>query len=466
MNVIKFGGTSVGTVESFKDVIKIIASYTEKEKTIVVISALGGITNKIITAIEEAENGSDDYLELYSEIKSRHFNYLENLIDSKNFSEAQNKLELILTELKNKLDGVHLLQHAGPKIYDSIVSIGELLSQTLLVYSLKSISLSALSYNAKEFIKTDSNFGDADILFDETIEKIRITFIGLKEKEIAVVNGFTGSNKFGETTTLGRSGSDYTATIIGAALKVQSVDIWTDVDGVFNADPQYIPSAENIPQLSYDETIELSSLGAKVIFPKSVLPVKSENIPIKILNTFNPSSPGTVITSETNIFPNNIISITSLEEIGIVTIPDIAGNHSLQVLSQITNLLSVHQVALLNVSQNYHNRSITLVAYNRDIDRIVNIAEFIFKNNFNRTVKIEVLTEIGIVSVLTDNYFSNADVLNRSANTLVQSGIQYRIISNYNSRALQFLVKNSDVKKTVTLLHNIFFSKKRQANVA
>ncbi len=464
MNVIKFGGTSVGTVESFKDVIKIITSYTEKEKTIVVISALGGITNKIIAAIEVAENGSDSYLELYSEIKSRHFNYLENLIGTHLYPEAQSKLDSILQVLKNKLDGVRLLQHAGPKIYDSIVSIGELLSQTLLDYSLKSSGLSVAAYDAKNFIKTDSNFGDADILFDETNEKIEATFNCLKEKEIAIVNGFTGSNKFGETTTLGRSGSDYTATVIGAALKVESVDIWTDVDGVFNADPRHIPSAENIPQLSYDETMELSSLGAKVIFPKSVLPVKAANIPIRILNTFNPSSPGTIVSSESSKYPNGIISITSLEDVAIITIPNITSGSSLQILSQITNLLSVHQIPLINISQHYHNRNISLIAYNRDVDRIVNITETIFKNNFNNTINLEVITDVGIVSVLTDDLFNGVEVLNKSISTL--SGINYRIISSYNSKAIQYLVKNSDLGKTITQLHSIYFNKNRKANVA
>ncbi len=464
MNVIKFGGTSVGTVNHFKDVIKIITSYAEKEKTIVVISALGGITNKIISAIEEAENGLNSYLDIFTDIKSHHYNYLENLVRANFNTEAEDKLELILQGLKNKLDGVRLLQHAGPKIYDSIVSIGELLSQTLLAYSLKSIGLSATSYDAKNFIKTDSNFGDADILFDETNEKIRITFIGLKEKEIAVVNGFTGSNKFGETITLGRSGSDYTATIIGAALKAKSVDIWTDVDGVFNADPRHIPSAENIPQLSYDETMELSSLGAKVIFPKSVLPVKAENIPIKILNTFNPSSTGTIVSPESSKHPSGIISITSLEDVAIITIPNITSNSSLQILSQITNLVSVHQIPLINISQHYHNRNISLIAYNKDVDRIVNITETIFKNNFNNTVNIEVVTDIGIVSVLTDDLFNGAEVLNKSINAL--SGIRYRIISSYNSKAIQFLVKNSDVGKTITQLHSIYFNKNRKANVA
>lgn len=468
MKVIKFGGTSVGTAQKLKDAAAIINSYLQRDKTIVVISAIGGITNKLISAIDEAAGGSNKYSEIFSDIKNVHHNYIDELFEAGRRESTKSGVDLLLAQLKEKLDGVRLLQHAAPKIIDQIISFGELLSQTILVSYLKSNDLNAVIYNAADFIKTDSNFGDANIHFNVTNEKIRLAFIGQKRNEIAVVNGFTGSNKYGEVTTLGRSGSDYTATIIGASLKVDSVDIWTDVDGILNADPRLVPSAETIDEISYEQTIELSNLGAKVIFPKSLLPVKSENIPVKVLNSFNPDFAGTTITSETQNMSKDVLVVTSLDNVSIVTISNLPLNNAFNVVSKIYNLLSSSLLNVISTNFNHHLRVLSLIINQKDLDKTINLIESEFQSapESDFIKNIEIRNDAGIVSLLLNNSASVRQIINSAASSLSDLNVSYRFINNFGSNTVQLAVKNSDIGKIVSNLHGVFFGTNQKANVA
>ncbi|MBI1938058.1 MAG: aspartate kinase [Ignavibacteriales bacterium] len=468
MKVIKFGGTSVGTAQKLKDAAAIINSYQQKDKVIVVISAIGGITNKLISAIDEAVHGSNKYSEIFWEITTVHHNYIDELFAADKRESVKSEVDSTLARLKEKLDGVRLLHHAAPKIIDQIISFGELLSQKILAEYLKSDGLNAVVYNAADFIKTDSNFGDANINFEITNEKVRIVFIGQKRNEIAVVNGFTGSNKYGDITTLGRSGSDYTATIIGAALKVDSVDIWTDVDGILNADPRLVPSAETIDEISYEQTIELSNLGAKVIFPKSLLPVKAENIPVKVLNSFNPDFAGTTITDETQNTSKDVLVVTSLDNVSIVTISNLPLYNSLEVVSRIYNLLSSAQLNVVSTNFNHHLRVLSLIINQKDLDKTINLieSEFQFVPESDFIKNIEIRNDAGIVSLLLNNSANVRQIINSASSSLSDLNISYRFINNFGSNTVQLAVKNSDIGKIVSNLHGVFFGTNQKANVA
>ena len=285
MQVLKFGGTSVGSVESIKQVIQIIEIYRQKDTQIaVVFSAMGGITNQLIEIGRMATSGETDYMELVRRIEDRHFNVVKALIPIKEQSKVFAHVRGIINELEDLLRGVSLIRELTLRTHDLITSFGERLSTTILTECVKSrrgdgLGIPAQFCDARQLIKTDTQFGHAEVNYTLTNQLIQEHFAKVGEQPgapIQMITGFIGSTEKNETTTLGRGGSDYTASIIGAALNAEIIDIWTDVDGMMTADPRKVPNAFNIPTITYAEAMELSHFGAKVIYPPSLQPAFAE----------------------------------------------------------------------------------------------------------------------------------------------------------------------------------------------
>ncbi|MGC1632426.1 MAG: aspartate kinase, partial [Gelidibacter sp.] len=278
MNVLKFGGTSVGSAENIKKVIHILDSYAQKETVICVVSAVGGITDKLLKSGELAQQKNESYLTEFEQIKAIHLNLLSELISKPNET-VKEYIESKLASLKSLLDGIYLINELSPKTSDKLVSFGELLSSYILAETMKSNNLNAVRKNSQDLIVTNNNFTKAEVNFKITNANI-VDYFKNADQKTTILPGFISKSESGEVTTLGRGGSDFTAAIIAAALKVNRLEIWTDVSGMYTANPKLVKQAYPIERLSYQEAMELSHFGAKVLYPPSVQPVLSLNIPI------------------------------------------------------------------------------------------------------------------------------------------------------------------------------------------
>ena len=309
MKVLKFGGTSVGSVASLTNVRKIVES--RKDTVVVVVSALSGVTDQLIKLGQTAQKGGNNYKNELEKLQKRHFDTVEALIDKNLQKSVKEKLDTLFAELNSILYGVSLLQDNTPKSADAIVSYGERLSATIVT----ALIPDATHIDARQIIKTEAGKKTADLnATNAEIQKINL-------KNVNVVEGFIASDvKTGAVTNLGRGGSDYTAALIAAALKAECLEIWTDVDGFMTADPRVIANAVTIPELSYGEAMELCNFGAKVVYPPTIYPVCASGIPIFVRNTFRPEFGGTKICANPTKNDRPIRGISSVNETTLVTV--------------------------------------------------------------------------------------------------------------------------------------------------
>ncbi|MGH1363150.1 MAG: aspartate kinase [Calditrichia bacterium] len=297
MQVIKFGGTSLGAAEAFEHALTIIKNKNETTRLCVVASALSGVTNQLDAALTNAAIGGSDWQGSIEKLRCRHIGIITAYLNETEQNRLNSLLDRICFQLVQQLSGVRLLREASAKIRDSVLSKGEHLSAELVGAALRSRGQAAIVFNPVELIRTDARHGKASIDFSESARRIRSLMCELPEKTVAIVGGFIGGTNAGVTTTLGRGGSDYSAAIIASALAAERLEIWTDVDGVMNVDPQALHSAEIIKELSYSDAENLSRLGAKVLHPKTITPLIENSIPLQIRNTFKPDESGTRISS-------------------------------------------------------------------------------------------------------------------------------------------------------------------------
>lgn len=348
MKVMKFGGTSVGDPASLERVRKIIE--TEREPVIVVVSALGGVTDRLLLAADFALNSNPGYKPLIDEIIARHNEIIDKMITSPDdIREIKQKTQQLFDELRNILQGVYLIGDLSQKTSDKIVSYGERLSSLIIS---KIIDCSQL-YDATKFIKTDKQFRNHIPDLARSNDLIRKTFSEMPPPHVAIVPGFISSSNYNnDVTNLGRGGSDYTAAIIAAAMNASVLEIWTDVDGFMTADPKIINSAYVIEELSFTEAIELSNFGAKVIYPPTIFPVYHKDIPIRVKNTFHPEAEGTLIR---NIQPTPngkiIKGISSINDTALITIQGLGMVGVIGVNKRIFSALADNGISVFIVSQ-------------------------------------------------------------------------------------------------------------------
>ncbi|MFN8238587.1 MAG: aspartate kinase, partial [Chitinophagales bacterium] len=319
MKVLKFGGSSVGSVENIQRIIGIVQKEKDQgEEVVLVCSAFSKVTDQLINAGKLAEKKDNQtYLEIFESFKERHRVAIEALV-----TDAEVKKEMLdefiesMERVEDILKGINLLGELSDKTLAQLVSYGERFSSFIVAGALKSAGLNGIYVNATKLVRTDSDFLSAKVNFDKTNKNILDFFEAIHG--VAVVTGFIGSDEYGNVTTLGRGGSDYTAAIFGAALKSDAIEIWTDVNGVLTADPRRVEQAFTIPTLSYKEAMELSHFGAKVIYPPSIQPAYIKNIPLIIKNTFNPEHPGTFVSKDSGKSNNVIKGISSISDIAVL----------------------------------------------------------------------------------------------------------------------------------------------------
>jgi aspartokinase/homoserine dehydrogenase 1 len=450
MKVLKFGGTSVGSAENIRKVKAIVKSQTDD--VIVVVSALGGITDKILAAARNASVGAGDFHQDLNEIKNRHAEVIHSLFN------GSGAIEYIVTELLDELEqiltGITLVGELTAKTLDRIAGIGERVSSHIVAQF-----IGAERFDSSGFIRTDSNFGKASVDFNLTNKNIQQVFSGFKG--IAVVPGFISKNAKGEFTTLGRGGSDYTAAIIAAALNVEILEIWTDVNGFMTADPRIISKAYTIPELTYSEAMELSHFGAKVIYPPTILPVYQKRIPILIKNTFEPEHQGTRITqSGVNGADRIIKGISSISGIALVTLQGIGMVGVTGISMRLFTALARENVNVILISQASSENSISIAIEEKAVD----IASTAIQTDFEKEIvngqinKIAIETDLSIVAIVGENMKHSTGIAGKLFSTIGKSGVNIIAIAQGASELnISWVVRNDVLRKTLNVVHESFF---------
>lgn len=450
MKVLKFGGTSVGTAENIRKVKSIIES--QNCDIIVVVSALGGITDKILTAARNASFGTGDFHKDLAEIKIRHEEAIQSLF---NGTGSINKIVTeLLDELEQILTGITLVGELTSKTLDRIAGIGERISSHIVAQF-----IGANRFDSSEFIRTDSNFGKATVDFNVTNKNIETVFDGFKG--VAVVPGFISKNAKGEFTTIGRGGSDYTAAIIAAALNVEILEIWTDVNGFMTADPRIISKAYTIPELTYSEAMELSHFGAKVIYPPTILPVYKKGIPILIKNTFEPENPGTRISSSVENGMDRVIKgISSISGIALVTLQGIGMVGVTGISMRLFTALARENVNVILISQASSENSISIAIE----ETAVEIARNAIQTDFEKEIlneqinKITIETSLSIVAIVGENMKHSTGIAGKLFSTMGKSGVNIIAIAQGASELnISWVVRNDVLRKTLNVVHESFF---------
>src|SRR6266436_3837234 len=323
MKILKFGGSSLATSDCIRDVARIVLEEARRGPVIVVLSAFQGVTNQLLDCARLAEKNDRRYDATWKKIAGRHRSAVDSLVGRRRGIRIRSQVDTLLGDLHDALHGVQLLGHSPPRALDLIVSFGERLCALIVAAHLARVH-PAWFVDARQLVVTDNQFTNANVIFSKTNRAVRRYFTDLfqlrRRRPIPVVTGFIGSTSDGQTTTIGRNGSDYTAAILGAALGASMIEIWTDVDGVLSADPKAVSSAFVLPQMTYEEAMEMSYFGAKVLHAGTIAPAVAKSIPIVIKNTFNPAAPGTLISRKPTNGYRLAKGISSIGDLTLLTL--------------------------------------------------------------------------------------------------------------------------------------------------
>jgi bifunctional aspartokinase / homoserine dehydrogenase 1 len=469
MKVLKFGGTSVGSAKNINKVIGILKYQSQNTPIAVVVSAVGGITDKLLTAANQAINKQSNYKDTFNDIKNQHLNIIDALITENSQSVAKEVVSAKLTHLEQLLDGLYLINELSPKTTDKLLSFGELLSSYIINEALISNGLDSTLKNSQEIIVTDKAFTNALVNFRKTNKNIT-NFFSNNSKSMTIFPGFISKSQDGEITTLGRGGSDYTAAIIAAALDVEELQIWTDVSGMFTTNPKLVKQAQPIQKLSYQEAVELSHFGAKVLYPPTVQPVLDKNIPIIIKNTLAPDDFGTSITNQvTNGKSLAVKGISNISDIALLTLQ---GNGMVGIpgfSKRLFETLSQEKINVILITQASSEHSICIGIAENDADAAKTAIDITFENeiSLHKIDPILVEKELAIIAVVGDNMKNHQGISGKMFSTLGKNNVNIRAIAQGASeRNISAVISKNDVKKALNTLHERFFeAKTKQLNL-
>ncbi|MGD1156395.1 MAG: aspartate kinase [Terriglobia bacterium] len=459
--VMKFGGTSVGSAERMKNVAEIVAHHAQRTEVVVVVSAMGGVTDMLIRAASEASQGDREHWKnVRRELAHRHREVADQLLKAGEQAIVLPRLADAVANFEDLCSGFSLVREVTPRAMDTLSSLGEEMSANLMAAILRSRGTPAEAVDASELVVTDDNFGNATPIFEETNAKTRQRLAGLRRRGVLpVITGFRGATRAGACTTLGRGGSDYSGTIVGAALDADEVWIWTDVDGVMTADPRLVPEARILPEISYREAIELSFFGAKVLHPKTIQPVMKKKIPVWIKNSFNPACPGTCIVPSATNNQRGVKAITSVSKADIITV---SGKDTLsfpRLAAKAFSSFSVEDIPTLMVTQSSADNVLCFAVHDADLRRVKAHLEKTFELELlhDRMAAIEVMPHVAIVVAIGENMKGTPGIAGRAFGALGRHGINIIAIAQGSSElSISFAVKSPDVKEAVKAIHEEF----------
>ncbi len=459
MNVLKFGGTSVANAQNINLVLDIVGQTCKKDQLVVVVSAFSGVTDLLVLAASNAAAKDKNYKEIVSQIEKKHKDAIEQLISLSEQSELIDSINSNINHLKTLLDGCYLLGELSNRTSDTILSFGELLSSQIIAKALQQKIKHSDYKDSREVIKTNNHFGKAIVNFELT-NKLIADFFKSTSNTVTVMPGFIASSEDGNTTTLGRGGSDYTAAIVAGALNASQLEIWTDVNGMFTANPKIVKQAQPIETISYQEAMELSHFGAKVLYPPTIQPVLKKNIPILIKNTFEPEAAGTLITSTVSDKENPIKGISHIDKIALLTLEGsgmigVSGSSK-----RLFEVLSQEGINVIFITQASSEHSICIGILNSDANK----AEV----SINRAFELEIAQnkidpcivekDLCIVALVGESMKNHQGLSGKMFSTLGKNNVNIRAIAQGASeRNISVVINERDVKKALNTLHERFF---------
>ena len=466
MKVLKFGGTSVANAENIQKVVNIVINNNEPQ--VIIVSALGGVTDALINAGTLAENTNETYKEVLQELEKKHLDTARALLPVMHQSICLSMIKQQFNELEEICNSVFYLQELSLRTKDRIISFGELLSSRIISDFFQSKNIDHDWLDSRQLIKTNSNFGFAAIDFEKTNDLISGT-ISSSNKKIFIAPGFIASDENNNTTTLGRGGSDYTAAIFAASINAASLEIWTDVSGMMTADPRWVPNAKTIERISYQEAMELSHFGAKVIYPPTIAPVMQKNISTWIKNTFAPNDAGTVVENISNhegdivtgISSINAIALLSLEGSGMIGIPGFS--------KRLFEALANEKINVILITQSSSEHSICVAINTSDAAKAKLVVDKAFEIEIaqHKLEPLKVETKQSVIALVGDKMKSHPGISGKMFDALGRNGINVRAIAQGSSeRNISAVIAHADIKKAVNVLHEAFFeSSYKQLNV-
>jgi len=458
----KFGGTSVGDAACIARVAQIVRDASRENPVVVVVSAMSGVTNRLVEAATRSKTGEHgEVASIFQALRKQHETAIGALVrGAEKRAQIAEGLEKIFAEGERLCQGTALLQELTPRTLDSISSLGERLSAPIVAGALEEIGAASEAVDATEVIVTDSFHGGADPLMDRTRERSQARLLPLVQAgKIPVVTGFFGASEEGVLTTLGRGGTDYSATILGAALGADEIIIWTDVEGVLTADPRLVPDAQTIPEISYREATELAFFGAKVLHPKTLRAVAQAGIPVWIRNSFAPERAGTKITPQGRSNGGGVKALTAIGDValvsiggpGIVGVPDVVGR-------TFSTTAEVRANVLL-ISQSSSQNEICFIVGAADAKRTVKALrkEFAQDVAHEKVEHITVDPNIAIVAVIGENMRGTPGVAGRTFIALGRENVNIIAIAQGSSEAnISFVVAQKDMKAALVATHREF----------
>ncbi len=458
MKILKFGGTSVGSPECIQKVIDIIGDdIKQKQKLAVVCSAFGGVTDQLIKMSSLAADSQSEYGQLLNDLEKRHIDTIGSLIPKKDQAAVVSQVKEWFEEIQSRLQGVFLVKELSLKTLDSVQSFGERLSVFIISESLKACGIDADACDSRPLVITDDHFGSARVALEKTYENIRTHF--QSHKALQVITGFIGSTTKGETTTLGRGGSDYTASLFGAALGVAEIEIWTDVDGVMTADPRKVKKAFSLQSITFDEAMEMSHFGAKVIYPPTMQPARDQKIPIKIKNTLNPKFQGTLISNQSDS-TYLVKGISSIDDIALLRVQGSGLIGVVGISSRLFGALAKKKVNVILISQASSEHSICFAIDPKAVDDAIKAIENEFSleiqtHQFDRVI---VERDLSIVAVVGEKMKYSVGIAGKTFQALGKNGINVTAIAQGSSELnISAVISKKDESKALNALHEAFF---------
>lgn len=460
MVVLKFGGSSVANAANINAVINILKEKNKEHKLIVfVLSALGGITDALHKAAVLAQAGDESYQQVLREVEQRHLKLVNELLPVEQRSECLTNVKLLCNEISSFCKGVYLLKELSPRATDAIISYGEILSTSIFCARLDELGITNTWKDTRELLCTNSDFGKAIVDFEATQNRMD-DYFGNKQEGIFVLPGFIAGDKSGQTTTLGRGGSDYTAAIIGRTCNAASVEIWTDVSGIMTADPSLVSAAKKIEQISYGEVMELSHFGAKILYAQTIQPLVSKNIPVVVKNTFHPDDPGTTIgdfpLQDDNyirgISSRSNIALISLEGSGMAGIPGFS--------KRLFEALAMHRINVILITQSSSEYSVCVGIEEGLAEKAREEVNdmFAYEIATQQVKELVVETSLSIIALVGDRMKNHPGISGRMLSALGRNGVNVRAIAQGSTeRNISVVVAAQDVKKAVNVLHEDFF---------
>jgi aspartokinase/homoserine dehydrogenase 1 len=469
MRILKFGGTSVGTVQCLRTVLSVVRQNAREARTAVVVSALGGVTDGIIAALDRALKGNTDQGEFLIELRERHRRALDALSTPERAIEASAEVERWLRSLEGLLRGVALLRQCPPVSRDAILSMGERLSLPVLVATLRSSGVNATPLDAAALFKTDGAHGEAEIDLPASLPVTRAAFALLEGGEVGVLSGFIGTAPSGSVATLGRSGSDYSAAALGNLLDAECVEIWTDTDGVMSADPRVVREASSLRRITYREATDLAFFGARVLHPRTMGPLEAKGIPLIIRNTFRPDSPGTTVTSEQAEPAEEIKSVTSVPDASLISLRCRRDVAATGMYVRLFGALDRVKAPVFSVHQSVADGSVSFVTRAERAEEIVGELnrEFSVELQLEAIRSIEARNHLSIVAAVGSGMRASPGLGRRFYETLERTDIRPIAVSQGGADlTISAIVEKSQERKAITALHSTFFRPSRRVALA